>query len=253
MIQIEDLRRPRPRKRHRSAPRRALNVTPPALSIRLRKLEATLADAGDPDRALPEPHAGRRALRRAGAALLAQLEALPESFQREDQRLTGTLRIAAPFGYGRRHVAPLLAQFARQHPPAPAARPARDARPDRHDSDAVIHVGKVRDSSGSRARWQRTNAGCARAWPTCARTARRPSRATCWRTPASASAKTTRTTRSGTTGWRHRMGRRRPRPRTRAHHAGRYALRPPTPPTTARSRAPGRRPDWDWCCDRNGM
>lgn len=42
--------------------------------------------------------------------MLAQLDALSESFRREDTRLTGALRVAAPFGYGRHHVAPALLQ-----------------------------------------------------------------------------------------------------------------------------------------------
>lgn len=151
MIQIEDLRlvEALAQAPSLSAAARALNVTPPALSIRLRKLEATLGLtlATRTARRLSLTPEGERFAEQ-GAALLAQLEALPESFQREDQRLTGTLRIAAPFGYGRRHVAPLLAQFARQHPGLRLQLDLRETPwPDRHDSDAVIHVGKVRDSS----------------------------------------------------------------------------------------------------------
>ena len=132
-----------------SAAARALNVTPPALSMRLRKLEATLglALASRTARRLSLTPEGERFAREA-AALLAQLEALPESFQREDRRLTGQLRIAAPFGYGRRHIAPLLARFAAQHPGLQLQLDLRETPwPDRHDSDAVVHIGTVRDSS----------------------------------------------------------------------------------------------------------
>jgi DNA-binding transcriptional LysR family regulator len=151
MIQIEDLRLvdALAQSPSLSAAARTLNVTPPALSTRLRKLEASLGLtlATRTARRLSLTAEGERFAREA-AALLAQLEALPESFRREDQRLTGTLRIAAPFGYGRRHVAPLLARFARLHPGLRLQLDLREAPwPDKHDSDAVIHIGKVDDTS----------------------------------------------------------------------------------------------------------
>jgi len=154
-----------------SAAARALNVTPPALSMRLRKLEATLglALANRSARRLSLTPEGERFAQEA-AALLAQLEALPESFQREDRRLSGTLRIAAPFGYGRQHIAPLLARFASLHPGLQLQLDLRETPwPDRHDSDAVIHIGAVRDSSwiartlAPNARWLCASPGYLRA------------------------------------------------------------------------------------------
>jgi DNA-binding transcriptional LysR family regulator len=124
-------------------------VTPPALSMRLRKLEAALglSLATRTSRRLSLTPEGERFAREA-AALLAQIEGLRESMQRDDQRLTGTLRIAAPFGYGRQYVAPMLARFARLHPGLHVQLDLRETPwPDRHDADAVIHIGAVRDSS----------------------------------------------------------------------------------------------------------
>jgi DNA-binding transcriptional LysR family regulator len=132
-----------------SAAARALNVTPPALSMRLRKLEAALdvALAVRTARRLSLTPEGERFAREA-AVLLAGLEALPQSFQRNDRKLTGTLRIAAPFGYGRQRIAPMLARFARLHPSLGLQLDLRETPwPDRHDSDVVIHIGTVRDSS----------------------------------------------------------------------------------------------------------
>lgn len=151
MIQTEDLRliEALAQSPSLSAAARMLNVTPPALSSRLRKLEATLglALATRTSRQLSLTAEGER-LAREGSALLAQLDALPESFRREDKRLTGKLRIAAPFGYGRHHVAPALARFALLHPDLNLQLDLRETPwPDKHDSDAVIHVGAVRDSS----------------------------------------------------------------------------------------------------------
>jgi len=151
MMQIEDLRLAAAllRENSLSAAARSLGVTPPALSMRLRKLETSLGLvlAHRTARKLQLTSEGERFGREA-YELLLKFDGLRESLQRDDKRLTGTLRTAAPFGYGRTHVAPLLASFSRLHP---ALRLQLDLRetpwPDRHDSDAVVHVGAVRDSS----------------------------------------------------------------------------------------------------------
>ncbi|WP_162582356.1 LysR family transcriptional regulator [Variovorax sp. PBS-H4] len=151
MMQIEDLRLAAAllRENSLSAAARSLGVTPPALSMRLRKLEASLGLvlANRTSRKLHLTSEGERFGREA-YELLLKFDGLRESLQRDDRRLTGTLRVAASFGYGRTHVAPLLSRFSRLHP---ALRLQLDLRetpwPDKHDSDAVVHVGSVRDSS----------------------------------------------------------------------------------------------------------
>ncbi len=149
MISIEDLRLAVTfaRSESLSAPSRALNVTPPALSMRLRKLETFLGLtlANRDARRLSLTADGER-FSRESALLLEQLEALPESFRRKDETLVGTLRLAAPFGYGRQRIAPLLARFARMHPQLCLHLDCADPWPDRHDSDAVIHIGHLNDS-----------------------------------------------------------------------------------------------------------
>ena len=151
MIQIEDMQLAAAllREPSLSAAARSLDVTPPALSMRLRKLEAKLglSLATRTARRLSLTPEGERFAREA-AALLGQIEGLRESMQRDDRRLTGTLRIAAPFGYGRQYVAPMLARFARLHPGLRIQFDLRETPwPDRHDADAIIHIGTVRDSS----------------------------------------------------------------------------------------------------------
>ncbi|MDP9992965.1 DNA-binding transcriptional LysR family regulator [Variovorax boronicumulans] len=151
MIQIEDMQLAAAllREPSLSAAARSLDVTPPALSMRLRKLEVTLglSLATRTARRLSLTAEGERFAREA-AALLGQIEGLRESMQRDDRRLTGTLRIAAPFGYGRQYVAPMLARFARLHPGLRIQFDLRETPwPDRHDADAIIHIGAVRDSS----------------------------------------------------------------------------------------------------------
>ncbi|ROM79077.1 LysR family transcriptional regulator [Pseudomonas brassicacearum] len=150
MITLEDLRMvvTLARSESLSAAARALNVSPPALSMRLRKLETRLGLtlANRDARRLSLTADGER-FSRQSAVLLEQLEALPESFKQQDDQLAGTLRLAAPFGYGRQRIAPLLARFARLHPQLCLHLDLRETPwPDRHDSDAVIHIGNLSDS-----------------------------------------------------------------------------------------------------------
>ncbi|KAA8718535.1 LysR family transcriptional regulator [Pseudomonas cannabina] len=150
MIAIEDLRLAVTLSRCESlsAAARVLNVSPPALSMRLRKLETQLGItlANRDARRLSLTADGER-FARESAHLLEQLEALPESFKQRDERLVGTLRLAAPFGYGRQRIAPLLSRFAKLHPQLRLHLDLRETPwPDRHDSDAVIHIGSLNDS-----------------------------------------------------------------------------------------------------------
>ncbi|MES2184125.1 MAG: LysR family transcriptional regulator [Pseudomonadota bacterium] len=151
MIAIEDLQLAAAllREPSLSAAARALDVTPPALSMRLRKLEATLglALANRTARRLALTPEGERFGREA-VKLLAQVDGLRDSLLRDDRQLSGTLRLAAPFGYGRRCLAPVLVPFARRHPQLRLQLDLRETPwPDRHDADAVVHIGAVRDSS----------------------------------------------------------------------------------------------------------
>lgn len=151
MISLEDLRMSvtLARSESLSAAARHLNVSPPALSMRLRKLETVLGLtlASRDARRLSLTADGERFARQS-ALLLEQLEALPESFKQQNDQLAGTLRLAAPFGYGRQRIAPLLARFARLHPQLCLQLDLRETPwPDRHDSDAVIHIGNLNDSS----------------------------------------------------------------------------------------------------------
>jgi DNA-binding transcriptional LysR family regulator len=96
---------------------RKLNVTPPAVSQRLRALEAragfqlldrtarhtTLTDEG----ALVAMH---------GQQVANALEALAEALGDRARTVSGHLRVTAPHGFGRLHVAPVAEAFARAHP-----------------------------------------------------------------------------------------------------------------------------------------
>ena len=128
---------------------RALNVTPPALSMRLKKLEQALGVGlvVRSSRRLRFTGEGEHLVREA-QALLGRIEALPEALGGEGRGLAGPLRVVAPFGFGRLHVAPLIARFALRHPAVRATLDLSE-RPwtDSGDADVVIHIGAVRDST----------------------------------------------------------------------------------------------------------
>lgn len=151
MIQIDDLRlvAELAKSRSLSAASRSLGVTAPALSIRLKRLEAQLGVnlANRSAHRLSLTAEGER-LAAEAAQLLGRLEALPETVQLQGRELSGTLRVCAPFGFGRGHIAPLLARFAREHPRIQLDLALLETPwPSAGDADVVIHVGEVRDSS----------------------------------------------------------------------------------------------------------
>ena len=92
-----------------SAAARRLNVTAPALSMRLKRLERKL------DVSLAIRSAHRLSLSSEGERLateatdvLAKLATMAESTRNSEGHLTGVLRVVAPFGFGRLRVAPAL-------------------------------------------------------------------------------------------------------------------------------------------------
>jgi DNA-binding transcriptional LysR family regulator len=150
-LQLDDLRLIQGLAKHASlsAAARALHVTPPALSMRLKKLEAQLGVM------LALRGSRNLSLTREGELLAAQaqeilqrMEAIPEALQRQGQDLAGPLRISAPFGFGRKYIAPALAAFAKAHPRIRLTLDLLEVPwPDRQQADVVIHIGDVRDSS----------------------------------------------------------------------------------------------------------
>ena len=158
-----------------SAAARVLNVTPSALSMRLKKLEKTLGVtlATRDARHMSLTADGAR-LAREAQGLLSAIEALPDTFREQTAQLAGHIRIAAPFGFGRVHIAPLLARFARENPGIRLQLDLLETPwPHSHAADVVIQIGTVRDSSWSarpllaNERWLCASAGyiAARGYP----------------------------------------------------------------------------------------
>jgi DNA-binding transcriptional LysR family regulator len=151
MISLDDLRfvEALHRTGSMSAAARALNVTPPAISMRLKKLEAELGViiVIRNSRHVRFTSEGERLVSEA-QALISRVDALPGIMRADSGALTGSLRIVAPFGFGRAFIAPIIAEFAQAHPAlhldlALSENPWRANK----DADVVIHIGELRDSS----------------------------------------------------------------------------------------------------------
>ncbi len=131
-----------------AAAARELDVTPSAVTQRLQDIERrigvrliersgrsiTLTDEGE-------------LLDRRGRAISDELAGLEETLANRRGVVAGHLRVVAPFGFGRRHVAPLAARFLAEHPEVTldlvlADRPGRVT-----EWDVAIHIGGPRESS----------------------------------------------------------------------------------------------------------
>ena len=151
MLQLEDLHllAALARSASLSEAARRLNVTTPALSMRLKRLEQGLGAS------LAVRSAHRLSLSAEGetlaveaAQILARLTDMADAARNTQGSLTGSLRVVAPFGYGRLRVAPAIVRFAAQHPDLRINLTLAEVPwPTRDDTDLVIHIGTVKDSS----------------------------------------------------------------------------------------------------------
>ncbi|GEN29537.1 LysR family transcriptional regulator [Halovibrio variabilis] len=101
-----------------TATARELGLSLSAVSKRLKQLEARLgvALAARTTRRLTLTAEGERYFAR-GTLILDELEELENALgERANQALSGRLRVNATFGFGRRHIAPLLSRFCAEHP-----------------------------------------------------------------------------------------------------------------------------------------
>jgi DNA-binding transcriptional LysR family regulator len=100
-----------------TAAARELQVTPPAVSKRLQQLEQRLGAR------LLQRSTRRMGLTAEGEAylaharrILAEIEAVERELRGAREQPAGLLRVNATLGFGRMHVAPLIASFVRAHP-----------------------------------------------------------------------------------------------------------------------------------------
>lgn len=123
---------------------RKLNVTPPAVTQRLQALEARAGVR------LLDRTGRRSSLTEAGTLVAAHgrtvantLEALSEALADRTANVSGHLRVTAPHGFGRLHVAPVVQDFIRRHKNVTVSLELSDHPGARQieTCDVVIHIG----------------------------------------------------------------------------------------------------------------
>ena len=132
-----------------SAAARAENVTPAIMARRINALEARLGIK------LLVRSTRRLSLTSDGAALFSEARRILQELEQAESRVaqgsgqaSGHLRISAPAGFGRRHVAPLIPGFLRQHPNVTVSLDLTDRLVDLIEEryDCAIRIGDLVDS-----------------------------------------------------------------------------------------------------------
>ncbi len=129
---------------------RTLGLTPSAVSQRLQQLEKKLGTrlVDRTARKLSFTEEGTLLCLR-GSELVQQLDTLLEDLRIRHGGLVGTLKVNAPLGFGRRYLAPVIADFQQENPDVDVAltlsdQPLTEAA-DRFD--VVVHIGELRASN----------------------------------------------------------------------------------------------------------
>jgi len=132
-----------------AAAAQVLGVAPPNVSRRLAALERRLGLRllNRTTRRLSLTEAGRRYLAR-GEQIMLDLAGLEQSLASDRDAVRGQLRINASFGFGRRHLAPLISVFSRQYPEVEFVLELSDHPRDltEHAYDIGIRFGEPPDS-----------------------------------------------------------------------------------------------------------
>ncbi|MEZ0212541.1 MAG: LysR family transcriptional regulator [Xanthobacteraceae bacterium] len=133
-----------------AAAARLLNISPSAVTQRLSGLEERIGVRlfNRSSRRL-EITAEGRFLAERGASVLAELDDIADTLSEARNAVSGHLRVAAPFGFGRKHVAPAMAALRSAHPELELTLSLFDdplmVGPD--SWDVMIHVGMLTDST----------------------------------------------------------------------------------------------------------
>ncbi|MCQ0033016.1 LysR family transcriptional regulator [Burkholderia glumae] len=119
MLQLEDMQLLRALGASPSlaAAARLLDLTPPAVTVRLRRIEQRVGVslATRAARGISLTDEGQRLIQEA-IDILERIESLPSRLSDEANGVSGHLRVVAPFGFGRAYVAPLIRSLHRSHP-----------------------------------------------------------------------------------------------------------------------------------------
>lgn len=130
---------------------RVSNISPSAISQRLTALEAKLGIriADRIGRSGVVLTSEGELLAERGALVLSELRQLDDQLAEKRGLLSGHLRVIAPLGFGRIHIAPLVGKFQQCHPDISVALTLSDAmgRLPQSGWDIIIRVGPLRESS----------------------------------------------------------------------------------------------------------
>jgi len=133
-----------------AAAARSLGVTPPAVTQRLQELERRLGVrlAERSGRRLTLTAEGELLAAR-GGAIADDLAGLAETLAARRGAVAGHLRVLAPLGFGRAHVAPVAGRFCADHPEVTLDLVLSDrlGRVPETSWDVAVHIGELRDTS----------------------------------------------------------------------------------------------------------
>jgi DNA-binding transcriptional LysR family regulator len=133
-----------------AAAARMLDVTAPAVSQRLQYLETRLRVrlVDRSARRLTLTAEGEYLLQRCGS-VLHEIDTIEGTLASRRGVVGGHLRVAAPFGFGRRFIAPVIARFRDEHPETTVSLILSDnpLRLDFQSWDLLVHIGELKDSS----------------------------------------------------------------------------------------------------------
>ncbi|GBH23553.1 LysR family transcriptional regulator [Burkholderia vietnamiensis] len=151
MLDLEDLRLVRAIGASRSlaSAARLLDLTPPAVTLRLQRMEARLEVrlAVRQSKGIALTDEGQRLYQEA-VAILERVEALPLSLSGDHGDVQGTLRVGAPFGVGRKYVGRIVRDVQRAHPKLEISLHLSESPlTGASGADVVIHVGSLKSSS----------------------------------------------------------------------------------------------------------
>ncbi|SIT51830.1 Transcriptional regulator, LysR family [Paraburkholderia piptadeniae] len=151
MLDLDDLRLIRAVGVSRSLASAAqlLNLTPPAVTIRLQRMEERLRIrlAVRKAKGIALTEEGQR-LHQEAVEILERVEALPVHISGENGEVTGSLRVVAPFGFGRTYVSQIVRKLHRSHPGLEVSLHLSESPlVNAASADVVIHIGELKSSS----------------------------------------------------------------------------------------------------------
>lgn len=129
---------------------RALNITPPSVTLRLQHIEKKLSVKliQRPSKIVSLTEEGQLLLDK-GLVILQGLDDLQEQIDERKEQVCGKLRVLAPLGFGNDHIAPLLGEYKTMHPQLDVELELSD-NPNwakHHRWDIIIYIGELNDSS----------------------------------------------------------------------------------------------------------